>query len=100
MYEISGRLTSVKKTVNRTLMKLFCAKSMSVIELCQKAFEFLPMKLLVDIKVAKFLHKLMASENHICHLFSGNASRQMNNIRQAHNLRPSSTANEIGCEIF
>jgi len=66
----------------------------------KKAFVFLPMKLLTGIKVVKFLQKFMEPENHICRQFSGNASRQMNNIRQAHNLRPSSTANEIGNEIF
>jgi len=35
----------------------------------------------------------------ICFL-AKRVSRQMNNIRQAHNLRPSDTANEIGYEIF
>jgi hypothetical protein len=90
---------SLDFTVNRTLMKLFQTSSMSVIEECQRYFNFLPIKSLIDIKIAKFMQKFSASENCICNLFSCEAVRQLNNVRYAYNLSRESTANQISSAI-
>ena len=60
---------SLEFTVNRVLMKLFRTGSVSVIEECQKHFNFLAIKHLIDAKTAKFLQNFCATENYICHLF-------------------------------
>ena len=91
---------SLEFTVNRILMKLFRTGSMSVIEECQRFFGFLPTKLLLDIKIAKFLQKFLASENRICGLFYNQADRQLGDIRRAYQVSSDSTACKISSEML
>jgi hypothetical protein len=90
---------SLEFTVNRIFMKIFRTGSMSVIEECQRSFGFLPTKLMIDIKVAKFLQKFLASENRICRLFCSQAGRQLGDIKRAYQLSSDSTACQISSEI-
>jgi hypothetical protein len=91
--------SSLDFTVNRVLMKLFRTGSITVIEECQKFFQLLPVKFLVDIKVVKFLQKFLASENRVCRLFKVQAGRQLNNFRYAYQVDQTSTASQITAAI-
>jgi len=98
---------SLNFSVNRTLMKLFCTKSMSVIEQCQKAFNFLAMKLLIDVKVVKFFRNLCHQKTIfvVCFLDTrvGTADekhRAAGAGTYRPNLWPSSTANKNSYEIL
>jgi len=84
---------------NRVLMKLFRTGSVSVIEECQKHFNFLPIKHLIDAKTVKFLQNFCATENYICHLFLKQAVRQISNIGRAYDLKQTLTASQIRTEI-
>ena len=84
---------------NRVLMKLFRTGSVSVIEECQKHFNFLPIKHLIDAKTVKFLQNVCATENYICHLFLKQAVRQISNIGSAYDLKQTPTASHISAEI-
>jgi len=82
-------------------MKLFRTGSVSVIKECQKHFNFLPIKHLIDAKTVKFLQNFCATENYrpICHLFLKQAVRQISNIGHAYDLKQTLTASQIRTEI-
>ena len=78
---------------------LYSTGSVSVIEECQKHFNFLPIKHLIDAKTTKFLQNFCATENYICHLFLKQAVRQISNIGRAYDLKQIPTASQIRAEI-
>ena len=69
---------SIDFAITRVFMKVFCTNSASVVAECQRNFNFLPFKLQLSIRTAKFLQRFSASENLICSIFSANASNQLN----------------------
>ena len=70
--------SSLEFTITRVLMKIFCTSSASIITECQRYFRFLPVKLQLTIRTAKFLKVFVASQNHICSLFENVATRDLN----------------------
>jgi hypothetical protein len=61
-------------------MKLFCTGSAAVVVECQRNFVFLPIKLQVQIRTARFLQMFAVYENSLCSLFTLKASIQLHNI--------------------
>ena len=75
---------SIDFAITRVFMKFFCTNSASVVAECQRNFKFLPFKLQLLIRTAKFLQRFSASENLICSIFSANASNQLNCLFSEH----------------
>ena len=71
---------SVDFCMNRLLMKIFRTGSLAVVRECQRAFNFLPVELLLKIRTAKFLQVFTASENNLCLVFKRYAVSQLNVI--------------------
>jgi hypothetical protein len=61
-------------------MKLFRTGSAAVVAECQRYFVFLPIKLQIRIRTARFLQFFVASENSLCSLFNLTASCQLREI--------------------
>lgn len=68
---------SFEFAANRIFMKLFRTSSLVIVNDCQRFFHFLPVKSQLDVRTAKFLQKMTASENSMCALFSLNARCQL-----------------------
>ena len=51
-----------------------------VVKECQVYFNFLPIKLEIIIRTAKFLQQFIASLNNLCMLFSASATYQLKSI--------------------
>ena len=78
---ISRDLNSFEFSLTRLfMMKIFCTGSATIVAECQRNFVFLPIKLQISIRTAKFLQMFAASENALCSLFNLNASLQLHNI--------------------
>jgi hypothetical protein len=69
---------SLEFTLTRLFMKIFRTGSPAVVAECQRNFNFLPIKLQLTIRTAKFLQTFAASENSLCSLFQSNATMQLN----------------------
>ena len=54
--------------------------SSAIISECQRFFNFLPIKLRLTIRTAKFLQAFAASENQLCFLFKRLATQRLNDI--------------------
>jgi len=74
---LSRDLSSFEFSLTRLLMKLFSTGSAAVVAECQRHFAFLPIKLQIRIRTAKFLQIFAASDNSICVLFNLKASLQL-----------------------
>ena len=61
-------------------MKLFRTTSSLVVKECQKAFRFLPIANLIDIRTASFLERYMATDNVVCDLFSTGAADHLRRL--------------------
>lgn len=79
----SRDISSLEFSLTRLFMKLFCTGSAEVVAECQRNFVFLPIKLQVRIRTAKFLQMFAASENSLCSLFNLQASLQLRTIFDA-----------------
>jgi len=64
-------------SITRLFMKLFRTGSAAIIEECQKHFEFLPIRYIIDIRTASFIEKFTESTNHICLLFKQRAAANL-----------------------
>ena len=84
---LSRDRTSLEFTLTRVLMKIFCTSSAHIITECQRHFNFLPVKLQLTIRTAKFLKVFVASQNHICLLFENVATRSLNSILSSFGVR-------------
>ena len=73
-------VSSLEFTTTRVLMKLFRTGSSAIISECQRFFNFLPIKLRLTIRTAKFLQAFAASENQLCFLFKRLATQRLNDI--------------------
>jgi len=62
--------SSFEFTGTHLYMKLFRTTLPAVVKCCQLSFNFLPVHSQLDILTANFLHKFIASENSLSHLFS------------------------------
>ena len=61
-------------------MKLFRTSSSAIAKCCQLAFNFLPINSQLDNRTAKYLQKFIVSEKNLCHLFSINARRKLDEL--------------------
>jgi len=77
---LSRDFSSLEFSLTRLFMKLFCTGSAAVVVECQRNFAFLPIKLQVRIRTARFLQMFAVSENSLCSLFTLKASLQLHNI--------------------
>ena len=66
-------------------MKLFSTGSSAIVKECQFYFNFLSVADLLNIRTARFLQKVTASENALCLLFAKVASGQLTAIFLKHN---------------
>ena len=80
---LSRDLNSFEFSLTRLFMKIFCTGSATIVAECQRNLVFLPIKLQISIRTAKFLQMFAASENALCSLFNLNASLQLHNIFRA-----------------
>ena len=71
---------SLEFALTRLFMKIFRTGSAAIVVECQRAFNFLPIKLQIIIRTAKFLQRFIASENSLCLLFSSEATCKLNAI--------------------
>ena len=67
-------------SLTRIFMKLFQTGSTAMVIECQRQFSFLPLKYQVDIRIASFILRFMATENSICNLFASQAARLLANL--------------------
>ena len=58
----------------------FCSGSAEVVAECQRNLVFLPIKLQVRIRTARFLQMFAASQNSLCSLFNLNACLQLHSL--------------------
>jgi len=72
--------SSFEFTLTRLFIKVFCTTSPDVLKCCQLAFNFLPVHSQLDIRIANFLRKFIASENSLCCLFALTARRKLNEL--------------------
>jgi len=79
----SRELGSFEFSLTRLFMKIFCTGSTTIVAECQRNFVFLPIKLQISIRTAKFLQMFAASENALCSLFNSNATLQLHSIFNA-----------------
>ena len=77
---LSRDISSLDFSLTRLFMKLFCTGSAEVVAECQRNFVFLPIKLQVRIRTARFLQMFAASQNSLCSLFNLNASLQLHSL--------------------
>ena len=61
-------------------MPFVCMYISAIISECQRFFNFLPIKLRLTIRTAKFLQAFAASENQLCFLFKRLATQRLNDI--------------------
>ena len=80
---ISRDLNSFEFSLTRLFMKIFCTGSATIVAECQRNFAFLPIKLQIRIRTAKFLQMFAASENALCSLFNSQATLQLHNLFNA-----------------
>jgi hypothetical protein len=71
-------------------MNLFKTNSSLIVKECQKAFRFLPITVVIDIRMASFLQRYMATENIICNIFSTNAADHIRRLAGLYGLKEAS----------
>ena len=93
---------SLEFAMTRLFMKIFRTGSASIVVECQRSFNFIPIKLQISIRTAKFLQRFVASENSLCLLFSPEASNKLNTILSCYgkNVRSASKLNCIIRELY
>ena len=65
---------------NKIVYEIFSHSSPAVVKECQINFNFLPVKLQLSIRTARFLQKFVASLNSLCLLFQCKAKNQLRDI--------------------
>ena len=65
--------------------------SSPIVKECQKAFRFLPIANLIDIRTASFLERYMATDNVVCDLFSTGAADHLRRLAGLYGLREASS---------
>ena len=73
---LSRDLNSMSFAMNRVLMKIFCSRSSAVVEECRIMFGVPSITDQIHRRKIKFLQKFCESDNCLCALFAGNASRE------------------------
>ena len=63
--------------ITRLFMKLFRTGSAAIVEECQKHFDFLPIRYVIDIRTASFIERYLESTNQICMLFKQRAASNL-----------------------
>ena len=71
---------SFEFSVTKIFMKLFRTNSSPIVKECQKAFRFLPIADLIDIRTASFLERNVATDNVVCDLFSTGAADHLRRL--------------------
>ena len=77
---LSHQKHSLQFSLTRIFMKLFCSGSADIVAECQRNFVFLPIKLQIRIRTARFLQMFAASQNSLCSLFNSKAILQLNTM--------------------
>ena len=82
---------SFEFSVTKIFMKLFRTNSSPIVKECQKAFRFLPIANLIDIRTAAFLERYMATDNVACDLFFIGAADHLRRLAGLYGLREASS---------